>query len=170
MVHTHLCHFESHSNRIWKDSYCYDGSLMQSQQNFRLLVPLAAKLGRLLRVWSAVFVTLWRFRGTTRIILMQLPHSQTRTEFMGWRSLSSRCLCFQEVFKEKSLRFAITSSIQGVDLQMTKGSRCHLVYVSATWSAWWHLDSLKHVELKRMFKVARTCEGEVISEYAQVGL
>lgn len=89
------------------------------KQNFRLLVPLAAKLGRMLRVWSAVFVTLWRFRGTTRIILMQPPHSQTRTEFMGWRSLSSTCLRFHEVFKEKSLRFAITSSIQGVDLQMT---------------------------------------------------
>lgn len=84
------------------------------KQNFRLLVPLAAKLGRLLRVWSAVFVTLWRFRGTTRIILMQLPRSQTRTaKFMGWWSLSSRCLLrFHEVFfQEKSLRFAITSSL-----------------------------------------------------------
>ena len=132
------------------------------KHNFRLLVPLAAKLGRMPRVWSAVFVTLWRSLGTTRIILMQLPHSQTRTDFMGWRSLSSMCLRFHEVFKETSLRFAITSFSQGVDLQMTKRSRCHRVYVSAIGSPWCHLDSLKQVELKSTSKVASTCKGEVI--------
>ena len=80
----------------------------------------------------------------------------------GWRSLSSTCLRFHEVFKETSLRFAITSFSQGVDLQMTKRSRCHRVYVSAIGSAWCHLDSLKQVELKSTSKVARTCKGEVI--------
>jgi len=45
MVHTHLCHFESHSDRIWKDSYWYDGSLMESQTKFPPFGPLGSETG-----------------------------------------------------------------------------------------------------------------------------